>query len=85
MRLFLVLMALTGVLFGVVDINNADKNELTTLKGIGAKKAEAIIKYREKHCFKTIDELVKIKGVGKKLIENNKDNLKVGKCKKEKK
>jgi len=82
MRIFVVLVTLAGLLFAVVDINSADKKELTTLKGIGAKKAEAILKYRKDHCFKSVDELTKIKGIGKKFIEKNRDNLKVGECKK---
>ena len=82
MRIFLVLAIFTGFLFAVVDINNANKEQLITLKGIGEKKAEAILEYRKKQCFKSVDELVKIKGIGKKLIEENRDNLKVGECKK---
>jgi len=82
MRSILTLITTLNLLFASVDINSADKKELTTLKGIGVKKAEAIITYRKDHCFKSIDELTKIKGIGKKLIEKNRDNLKVGECKK---
>jgi len=36
-------------------------------------KAEAIISYREKNGpFKSADDLVKVKGLGKKLVEQNK-------------
>jgi len=82
LRLIIALLAVLDLLFASVDINSASKDELTTLKGIGAKKAEAIIAYRKEHCFKTIDELTKIKGIGKKLIEKNRDDIKVGECKK---
>ena len=54
------------LLFGAVDINTADVKELSGLNGVGAKKADAIIVYRTANCFKSIDELTKVKGIGKK-------------------
>ena len=40
-------------------------------------KAEAIVSYREKNGpFKSADDLAKVKGVGKKLVEQNKSNIK---------
>jgi len=82
MRLFLTLIATIGLLFASIDINNASKKELTSLKGVGEKKAEAIIEYRKSHCFKSVDELINVKGIGKKIIENNRDNLTAGECNK---
>ena len=83
-RPFLMSAVFACLVFGAVDVNNASIKELTTLKGIGKQKAEAIVAYRKSHCFKNIDELTKVKGVGKKLIEKNKANIEVGKCKKTK-
>ncbi|WP_371378634.1 ComEA family DNA-binding protein [Thalassotalea aquiviva] len=55
-----------------VSINNASVNELTSLKGIGVKKAQAIIDYRDTHGgFKTLDELMNVKGIGIKFLEKN--------------
>ena len=71
-----------SLLFGVVDINNASKKELATLKGIGVKKADAIIKYRGLSCFKSIADFTAVKGIGKKTLEKNIDNLTLGKCNK---
>jgi len=82
MKILLMLVLGMSLLFGVVDINNANKKELITLKGIGVKKASAMIKYRKAHCFKNVDEIVKIKGIGKKVLEKNRANLKAGTCKK---
>lgn len=82
MKNILVLLFFVISLFGVVDINNATKSELLTLKGIGDSKANAIIEHRNKKCFKEIGELEIVKGIGKKLIEANKANIKVGECKK---
>lgn len=70
-----------SLLFGAVDINNADQEELSSLNGVGIKKADAIIKYRKNHCFDSVDELIEVKGIGSKTVEKNRDNLTVGKCK----
>ena len=57
------------ILFAAVDVNHATSKELQSIKGIGPKKAKRIIHYRKKHCFENVDELVKIRGIGKKTIE----------------
>ena len=55
---------------GKVNINTATVEELKTLKGVGEKKAEAIIEYRKKNgSFKTKEDLMKVRGIGKKLFE----------------
>lgn len=79
---FLVLFMLGfSFLFGAVDINTANKKELMSLKGVGDKKAMTILEYRKATCFKSVDELMKVKGIGKKFIEINKDNLTASACK----
>ena len=62
---------------GPVNVNTADAKTLAReLQGIGMAKAEAIIAHREKNGpFKSADDLVKVKGVGKKLVDQNKANL----------
>lgn len=62
---------------GPVNVNTADARTLAReLQGIGMAKAEAIVSYREKNGpFKGADDLVKVKGVGKKLVDQNKANL----------
>ena len=69
---------------GPVDINHADAAMTAKeLKGIGPVRAQAIVDYREKHgAFKSADELSKIKGVGKKAIEKNRDNIRLSEVKK---
>jgi len=52
-KIMLSLITFVSITFGSVDINNASVEELTSLKGIGNQKAQAIIEYRKKHCFKT--------------------------------
>jgi len=54
-----------------------------SLKGIGKKKANKILQYRKKHkCFKDLKEFKKVKGIKKKTIKKNKNNLVVGECNK---
>lgn len=53
-----------------VNINTATVEQLMTLKGVGQKKAEAIIEYRKKNgSFKSKEELMKVRGIGKKMFE----------------
>ena len=51
------------------NINTATVEELQTLPKIGPKTAEAIVEYRKKHTFKTVDELINVKGIGEKKLE----------------
>lgn len=73
----LLLMASVGAFAAPIDINTADANTLaTTLTGIGAAKAAAIVAYRDANGpFKSLDELAKVKGVGEKTVEKNRANL----------
>ncbi len=53
-----------------IDLNTADSSQLQELPGIGAKKAEAIIAYREeKGFFKTVEEVKEVSGIGPKTYE----------------
>lgn len=62
----------------VVDINKANIAELQQLKGIGAKKATDIVNYREAHgSFKSVDELINVKGIGKATLEKLRGELTV--------
>jgi competence protein comEA helix-hairpin-helix repeat region len=64
------ILGLSTTVLAVVDINTANQEELQTLKGIGAKKAADIIAYREAHGgFKSVEELLNVKGVGKATLE----------------
>jgi competence protein ComEA len=82
MKIFVMILLGISLAFGAVGINHASKKELTNIKGIGNKKASSIISYRKVHCFKSVDEIVEVKGLGKKFLEKNKANLKAGSCKK---
>ena len=64
---------------GPVDINTADAETISAeLNGIGMTKAEAIVKYREKHGpFKSPEDLSLVKGIGDRTVELNRANIRV--------
>ncbi len=63
-----------------VNINTADAATIErVMVNIGMSKAEAIVAYRKANgAFKSADELVKVKGVGLKTVERNRDRIVVG-------
>ena len=83
----LLLAVVSALLFSIpawaaVDINKASQAELESVKGIGPKKAQAIIEYRKKNGeFKSVDELDKVPGFGKKSVDLVKKDISVGSAK----
>ena len=75
-----VMLVLPTLLFAgeAVNINTADKEALMTIKGIGERRAEAIIAYRKEHGeFKSVEQLADVKGIGVALVESNRNNLSI--------
>ena len=60
-----------------VNLNAANAETLQKeLSGIGAAKAGAIVAYREENgAFTSVDELIEVKGIGKALLDKNRDKL----------
>ena len=58
---------------GKVNINSANKETLMTLKYVGEKIADKIIEYRKMHPFKEPSDIMKVKGIGQKVFDVNKD------------
>ena len=59
-----------------VNVNTATVEQLQQLVGVGAKKAQAIVDYRQKNGkIKNSTDLEQVKGIGPKLIEKNRNLL----------
>lgn len=59
-----------------VNINTASLEELESLPRIGTTIANRIIEYRKTHGrFKSIEEIIKVKGIGKKTFEKIKEKI----------
>ena len=71
-KLLLLIAMLASLAFGAVDLNTASKEELMSLKGIGATNAEAMIATRP---FTSTDEIKKVKGIGEGIYNNIKDEI----------
>jgi competence protein ComEA len=58
----------TSKLEGVVNLNTATPDELRLLSGVGPARVRNILAYRRAHPFRTIDELARIKGIGRRTV-----------------
>jgi len=64
--------------FGVVNINKANSAQLQSLNGIGPTKAQEIMKYRKAHGgFKSVNELLNVKGIGPKTVQKLKSQVSI--------
>lgn len=63
----------------VVNLNTATLDELQSLRGVGAKTAEAIVAWREEHGpFVMTDQLMAIRGIGPKTYQQLSPRVTVG-------
>ena len=69
--------ASSKVLQGVLNLNTASATQLDTMPGVGPKAAERIIAYRAKTPFTRPEDLIKVKGFGKKKLDKLKGHLAV--------
>ncbi|MGG0238376.1 helix-hairpin-helix domain-containing protein [Bacillus rhizoplanae] len=61
---------------GKIQINTATKEQLEKISGIGPRKAENIMKYREQHGpFQKVEDLLEVDGIGEKSLEKIKDEI----------
>jgi competence protein ComEA len=62
--------------FGVVNVNEADAQEIQAVLGVDVRTADAIVSYRRDHGeFKTLDELKQVEGVDAQVIDREKDSI----------
>jgi competence protein ComEA len=73
------LMPVASAWAGPVNVNTADATTIAReLDGIGPAKAQAIVEYRQKNGpFKTPEDLLKVEGIGDKVLDQNKGNIRV--------
>lgn len=83
----LIQLLFAGAAFGAVqvDINTADAVTLAReLADVGLVKAEAIVAYRKAHGpFTSLDDLAKVKGIGPRVIEENRERIVFGRSRPE--
>lgn len=79
-NLFLSLLAFCSMtLWAAVNVNTATAEELQKLNGIGVKKAEAIVAYREANGpFATAEDLLKVKGIGEGILNKIRADIEFG-------
>lgn len=79
---FALIFAVASTAFGAtpVDVNTATAEQLAAVMvGIGQKKAQAIVRYRDENGeFSEIDELIFVKGIGPILLKKNRAFLSIG-------
>ena len=76
----IVMLALGGAVWAAetekININTAPAEELMKLEGVGEAYAARIVEYREKNGpFEKIEDIMKVKGIGQKTFEANKDRM----------
>ncbi|MBK6771776.1 MAG: helix-hairpin-helix domain-containing protein [Ignavibacteria bacterium] len=66
----------TDLVFEVIDINTASKEQLTGLPGVGESTADKIISYRNNNKFRKAEDIMNVKGIGKKKFDRIKNFIK---------
>lgn len=61
-----------------MNLNTATVAELQRLPGVGPARAEAIVAYRERRPFRRIEELMRIRGIGRKTFRRLRPMLTLG-------
>jgi competence protein ComEA len=62
---------------GVVNLNTASADELRLIPTVGPSRVRNILAYRKLHPFRTVDELVRIKGIGRRTVRKWRQHLAV--------
>ncbi len=69
-KLLFIFVLLVTYAFGALNLQTASEAELMSIKGIGVKRAAAIIQYRKTHKIKDANDLKNIKGIDTQIVSN---------------
>lgn len=74
---FLTFVTAMTAFAGPVNVNSADAETISAeLQGVGISKAIAIVEYRNANGpFKSVDDLMLVKGIGERTVEINRRNI----------
>ena len=79
---FMLCLSLPGMVLaaeGTIDLNTATAKQLEQLPGIGKEIAQRIVSYRKDiGAFKSVDELLRVKGIGKRKLAKVKELITIG-------
>jgi len=81
-KIVLMEILLSSFLFSMsaTMVQNAPKEKLKCIKGLGIKRVQSIATYRQKNTINSLDELLNIKGIGKALLNNIKNDVQKKSC-----
>jgi hypothetical protein len=68
----------------VSQVKEASQDGLGCIKGVGAKKLQRIIDYKKNNPINSIDDLINIKGIGKVILKNIKEDVVKKSCRRDK-
>ena len=73
-------LPLTTVAMEPVDLNAASAQTLaSTMEGVGLRKAQAIVAYRDQHGpFDSVEQITAVRGIGPATLDKNRSKLAVG-------
>lgn len=60
-----------------IDLNHASETELTALPGVGPSRARAIVAYRERRPFRRVEEVMRVRGIGRATFRQMREMLTV--------
>ena len=68
----------------VGQVNEASKDGLGCIRGVGVKKLQRIIDYKKENPINSLDDLLNIKGIGKGILKNIKEDVVKKSCQRDK-
>ena len=75
-KIILALILSSSLIFAMSAsvVQTIAKEELACIKGLGLKRVNLIVSYRNKHKINSLEELLSVKGIGKVILQNIKND-----------